>query len=109
MSPVSEETLQSGKIRVQVKSILMELVPAYLKRRDEDVRTLISKLESGDFLTIQTVGHKLCGNASTYGFHEISRIGSQIEAAAKCHEVSKIEALTRDLMSYLKRLEVVSC
>ena len=109
MGPASEEALQSGKIRVQVNPILVELVPIYLRRRDEDVRTLVSMLETGDFLKIQTVGHKLCGNASTYGFHELSRIGSQLEAAAKAHEVSKIEELTRDLTTYLRRLEVVFC
>jgi HPt (histidine-containing phosphotransfer) domain-containing protein len=105
---LTENIAPSEKIRVQVKAILMELVPAYLKRRSEDVDLLHSYLELQDFKSIQTVGHKLRGNAATYGFHELSKIGAEIEAAAQLHESAKIQDLTQCLLSYLSKIEVVS-
>jgi HPt (histidine-containing phosphotransfer) domain-containing protein len=103
---VTEEILPSGKIRVNVKPLLMQLVPTYLLRREDDLTQLQALLGKLDFKSIQSIGHKLAGNAGTYGFHEISRIGFEIEAAAKSQDPVRIEQNTRALADYLCRLEV---
>lgn len=86
----------------------MELVPGYLFRRGEEAAVLSRLLGERDFDAIQSIGHKLSGNASTYGFHEISRMGVEIEAAAQCKETIKIEALILRYRHYLTQIEVVA-
>jgi HPt (histidine-containing phosphotransfer) domain-containing protein len=86
--------------------MLLPLVPGYLLRRAEEVRRLGELLKAGDFDTIQSIGHKLSGNASTYGFHEISRIGVEIENAAQCKDSFKIKALIARFAEYLGQIEV---
>ena len=103
---MNAETLSSEKIRVSVKPLLMELVPGYLLRRQEEVEGLCRLLAVGDFESIQSIGHKLSGNASTYGFHEISRIGLEIETSAQCKDTVRIEALIQRYRHYLTQVEV---
>jgi len=44
----------------------------YLARRREDLLSLKLFIESSDYSSIETIGHKLKGNGATFGFVEIS-------------------------------------
>ena len=105
---MKESKLEAEKIHVAVKPLLMELAPGYLLRRHEEATQLSLLLQAADFDAIQSIGHKLSGNASTYGFHEISRIGVEIENAAQCKETSKIEQLIERYSRYLSRIEIIA-
>jgi HPt (histidine-containing phosphotransfer) domain-containing protein len=98
----------SDKFRVQVKPVLMELVPAYMKRRHEEVARLREFVAQQDAEGVRMIGHKLSGNASTYGFHELSRLGMEFEFAAKSKDFAKIGQLILELADYLEKVEV-SC
>ena len=105
---MSEEESSPKEIRVYVKPILMELIPAFLCRRNQEVVALRDLIRSRDFAGICLIGRKLCGNASTFGFHEISQIGSDLELASQSQETVKIEALILALGVYLENVLVVS-
>jgi HPt (histidine-containing phosphotransfer) domain-containing protein len=64
---------------------LADLLPAFLLRRAEDARLLRIALDRRDYATIGSIGHRLKGLGSTYGFDPISRFGRLLEnAAASC-------------------------
>jgi histidine phosphotransfer protein HptB len=96
----------SDKIKISVTPVLIELIPGYLKRRHLEIIALKSFLQKRDFAAIAVIGHKLSGNASTYGFKQISEIGADLEKAANCQDTVKIESLTSELANYLDRVEI---
>jgi HPt (histidine-containing phosphotransfer) domain-containing protein len=58
------------------------LLPGFLARRAEDARLLEAALAAGDYAAIGSIGHRLKGLGTTYGFDAISDAGRAFEAAA---------------------------
>lgn len=58
-------------------------MPGFLQRRQDDVASIRRALVSGEFEIVATIGHKLRGNGTTFGFPELSEIGSGLEMAAR--------------------------
>jgi len=71
------------------------------------VKTLREKLESGDFETIQMLGHSMKGSGASYGFETITEIGRSLEQAAKERNFQEIRKLVDELSAYLESVEVV--
>ena len=93
-------------MKVYIYPEVFELVPLYLKRRNDDVENLRSFIETEDFDSVQTIGHKLYGNGTMYGFDQISNVGKGLETAAIEKDLSKIVEHTQELFEYLKNLEI---
>ena len=51
----------------------------FLSNRRRDLEALASALSTHDWITIQTLGHRMKGLAGSYGFEEIGAIGSRLE------------------------------
>jgi signal transduction histidine kinase/DNA-binding LytR/AlgR family response regulator len=66
------------------------MVPAYLGKRIQDVRTATEALEAGDFDTIRTIAHNLKGTGAGYGFPVLTAIGQRMEFAAKAGQAENI-------------------
>jgi HPt (histidine-containing phosphotransfer) domain-containing protein len=61
----------------------MEARRRYTSRRFADLVRCRECLERRDFETIQTIGHNLKGNGSSFGFPELSALGEKIESSAR--------------------------
>jgi HPt (histidine-containing phosphotransfer) domain-containing protein len=85
----------------QIPDELKPLVPAYLKRRDQDIEQLQILIKNDDFDGIQKVAHNLKGHGSSYGFEVISDLGEKITQATKDKNIARISKLTSDLQSEL--------
>ncbi|KER09926.1 MAG: hypothetical protein HY22_08480 [[Candidatus Thermochlorobacteriaceae] bacterium GBChlB] len=96
----------SDKITVVIDKELRDLVPDFLQRRIDDVETIKSALTSGDFRTIETLGHNMKGSGAGYGFREISRIGAEIEAEAIARRTETIMACLQALEHFVKHVHV---
>ena len=96
----------TDKIRAEVSKDLEPLIPRYLDRRHKEIETFRAQLAAGDFEALRIGGHSLKGSGGGYGFPELSRIGSVIEAAAKAGDVSVIQAALVEYADYLQRVEV---
>lgn len=99
--------MSTEKIIVKVDLELQEIVPGFIDKRKKDLPDLWDCLNKKDFTTLQTLGHRLKGNAGGYGFDYIGSLGSEIEDGAKFKNAPKIEAAITELEDYLFRLEVV--
>ena len=97
---------KTGSIRVFIHPDMMDLLPAYLKRRDSDVELLRNYIGNQDFKAIQLLGHKLSGNGSVFGFDPISKTGKDLESAAINKDMSKVQEHTQELFAYLSNIEI---
>ncbi len=96
-----------GRLRITAKAGLEDLIPDYLANRANDVQALTVAVEAMDLNTVQTIGHKMKGTGTGYGFSEISTIGSVLQEAAKVRDVTSIRVQLKSLSDYLRRVEVV--
>lgn len=95
-----------SKIIIQIDEDLADIVPEFLLNRRDEVPNLWAALKKFDYDYIQTIGHRLKGNAGGYGFDQMGHIGSDIEEAAKVKNNSKIETALNELKNYLENVEV---
>ncbi len=81
-----------------------QLVENYLQRRISEIDSLENACNSGDFALLFKVGHQLKGNGLTFGFAEISEIGSKLESSALIQNRSDIQ---HQLKQYRILLETI--
>ena len=94
-------------IIVPVDRDLEEIVPSYLENRRKDVVLLKEFLEQGDFHALHTLGHRMKGSGTGYGFNAISEIGRSIEKSAKESCSDSLKSSIFRLESFLNQVEVV--
>lgn len=97
----------SDKIRVEIMQDLEVLIPRYLERRHKEIEQFRSHLAAGDFEALRIGGHSLKGSGGGYGFAPLTKIGSDIEIAAKAKDAAAIEAALAEYANYIQRVEVV--
>lgn len=95
------------KIVIKVDSELKDIVPGFIEKRKKEISSMWDSLNKKDFNTLQTLGHRLKGNAGGYGFDHLGSLGATIEISAKAKDAARIEPVLKELEDYLSRLEVV--
>jgi HPt (histidine-containing phosphotransfer) domain-containing protein len=63
----------------------------YLERRRKDVVSFSEAIATGDFATLERMGHQIKGNALSFGFPELQDIGRDIEDLALKKNKSELE------------------
>lgn len=97
----------NDRIIVLVARDYEDLIPGFLANRRKDLGRMADALASGDFDAARFAGHGLKGLGATYGFEEISRIGADIEDAARAEDPRALARLIAEFTDYLDRLQVV--
>ena len=103
----NDDACSDNKIVVRIDPDLEELIPGYLKNRDNDLLAIQSALGKEDFEAVQQLGHTMKGSGGGYGFDFISAIGLALEDAAKNQSLEKVQEVTNELADFLKRVQVV--
>jgi len=67
--------------------------PAFLANRRVDLAKMRNAAAAGDFSVLQTIAHNWKGTGVGYGFPEITRLGTEIELAAKAADGDSLPAL----------------
>jgi len=98
---------EDKKIVVHADIDLEDLIPGFLENRRKDILEIESLLASGDYETIQRLGHSMKGAGGGYGFDKITDIGTHIEQAAKEKNAADISIQMENLSKYLDCVEVV--
>lgn len=83
------------------------LIEGYLARRRDDVTLARQALGAGDYENLVLLGHNLHGSGGAYGIPQISRIGRDLERAARFADRADVEALIVQLEQLLDRVRVV--
>ena len=95
------------KIVIHADIELEDLIPGFLGNQSRDAEKIKGLIDSGDYESIQRMGHSMRGSGGGYGFDEITNIGARIEQAAKDRDKGEILLQVEGLLRYLGCIEVV--
>lgn len=88
-----------------LNSRIARLIPNYLENRKKELSELKTFLVAHDYPSIERVGHKLKGNAASYGFDELGLIGAQLETSAKNSDHSQTTHLIGEIETFLQKVK----
>ncbi|HCC47811.1 MAG TPA: hypothetical protein DEQ38_06805 [Elusimicrobia bacterium] len=91
---------------IEVDAELLELIPAYLQSRKEEVPRIHAFLEAGDFTSVWGIAHKLHGSGGGFGLDFLSELGVRMENSAKARDKAALAAQTAELTEFLASVEV---
>ncbi len=74
-----------------------ELIEKFLQRRRQDGVECQKAFLRADWKILESIGHKLKGSASSFGFEDLGQLGEQLEAAAQKKAIIEIRALLERL------------
>lgn len=80
-----------------------EIKYKYLERRVNDLDACFESLKKKNFLSLERVGHRLKGSATTFGHPELSSIGEKLERSAVMEDEPQVEAVLKEFKLWLKR------
>lgn len=89
----------------RIEKTLLSLGPEYIQRWTQDFTEIVKKhrkLQKGDYPDLETVGHRLKGNAKSYGYPKLGNLGSELEEASKKHHKSQTETVLMKIIALLK-------
>jgi HPt (histidine-containing phosphotransfer) domain-containing protein len=71
----------------------------FLVHRVAEIAAAPEALGREDFAWLETLGHNLWGNGSTFGFPQLSVLGQEVEVAARAHDARTLAHLLARLAS----------
>lgn len=83
---------------------IRELIPGYLENREKEIKTLYDLLSGRNLSEINKIGHKLAGNAGSYGLEELGKIGERLEFATDLSDISHVLKEYKKLLQSYKEL-----
>jgi len=81
-------------------------VPAFLKKRRQDIITMLDCLARGDFETVTRLGHSMRGSGASFGFQAITDIGAALEQEAASADAEASRKWVSELSMCLDRVEL---
>ena len=90
----------------EVDSDLEDLIPLFLKSREEDLQGLAEGLQENDFNRLRAIGHDMKGTGRSFGFHPVSEMGDLIETAALAGDLATIQAQFALFKTYMAEVEI---
>lgn len=93
--------------QVRVDADLEAIIPRYFEIQQEQVRILEQAIQGQDSSTIQSIGHKLKGTGSSYGFPELTELGAALEIAGKNNALSEAREIKQTVLNFLNHVEVI--
>ena len=65
---------------------------------------MLQSLDEEDYAAIQRLGHNFKGSGESYGFPELTVLGSEIEQSARDQDRRQLQELAAKLNEYLVRI-----
>jgi hypothetical protein len=96
----------SEKIVVTIDADLEEIIPTFLDNRHKDLVKIDQALASKDLKAIESIAHKLAGNAGSYGLDQLGELGASLESSCQEGDKDKVDKLCQEYKDYLSRLEI---
>lgn len=98
---------ESKRNQISVDADLKDIMPTFLSNRMKDLGAILDAIKSNDIKAIQVIGHKLAGNAGSYGLPDLGQIGVNLEMAAIKQDINSIKSLLIEYKNYMENLEIV--
>ena len=59
----------------------------YIERRQSDIESLRTALQSQNWAEFKRIGHQIKGNAASFGYLELEKVAIQLELAGERHDL----------------------
>lgn len=93
-------------LEVTVEKELEDIVPIFMENRRKDIAELEELVPQMEIEKIQNIAHKLAGNAGSYGFHELGKLGFALEEACVQGATDKIKAYCEDYKHFINNVTI---
>lgn len=100
------ETPSENIVDLVVDEELSDILPKFLANVRRNPSAIAAALARGDFATIRSVGHNMKGTGGSFGLPRVSKLGGELEQAAKQQDADAIRGVTAELVHYLDSIEV---
>lgn len=91
---------------IRIDKDLEEIMPMFLDNRRKDLIQLSEALSIKDFKIIETIAHKLAGNAGSYGLSHLSELGTKLEVAAMQQKEDDMINLITEYQQFMNTLQI---
>ena len=95
-----------SKIPVTIDIELEDLIPTFLNNREKDVVDIEEAMNKDDFHTVESIAHRIAGNAGSYGFNHLGELGKSMELAAKDSKKEQVSSDLGEMKEYLANIEI---
>ena len=99
--------MNTDKQLVYVHSDLAQLIPNFIKIREEDLINLEQAYIQKNFDIIISIAHKIKGSAGGYGFNHLGQLAAELEKIAKNRQYEAVEPILNDMRTSLHNSVVV--
>ncbi|MBF0459424.1 MAG: response regulator [Nitrospirae bacterium] len=107
IAKAGETDADAVSMTVHIDPDLKDIIPDFLEEVARFVNEIRVSLTGGDLNVARKIGHNLKGAGGGYGFEVITRIGAEIENAAKEGNPDKIPRLLDELSNYIENVQIV--
>jgi HPt (histidine-containing phosphotransfer) domain-containing protein len=83
-----------------------EMKKTYLDRRQKDFEDCKAAVDAHNFELIARVSHQLKGNASSFGFTDLSDIAIDLEKANQTKDTAEIQSVLKKFEIFLREVEI---
>lgn len=91
---------------IYIDKSLEEIIPQYLENRKKEINQLKESLSKKDFDAISHIGHKLNGNAASFGLQYLGRVGEILEQEGKKKNTSEIKKQIQNMINYINSINI---
>lgn len=99
-----EQKIHGGSEAVVMDELLLDLIPEYLRKVDQDLGRIDVALARGDWEQASFLAHTLKGSGGGYGFQRLSLLAAQLEAASGEADQEAALAALGEIRLYLDRV-----
>lgn len=86
----------------EIEQEMENLRGGYVANLKEHHARIRQAIQDRNFIEIDSIGHSLKGSGSSYGFEEISRLGLELEKAAKHRDPEALRVLNQRFLQFLE-------
>lgn len=97
----------SDRPTVRIDPDLSDLLPAFIARKRDDLKSIIKLSGDGDFASVAGIAHKLIGEGGSFGLDAITDGGRRMEQAARARDAATAAAAANELLEYLDSVHIV--
>lgn len=101
--PAKNQDDDYGNIEKDILQEMEQLKGYYVGNLEERFTNFQKAIKNKDFTEIGFIGHSMKGSGASYGFQEISELGSEMEEAAKNLKLPNLKQLAKHFESLLEK------
>lgn len=101
--PAKNQDDDYGNIEKDILQEMEQLKGYYVGNLEECFTNFQKAIKNKDFTEIGFIGHSMKGSGASYGFQEISELGSEMEEAAKNLKLPNLKQLAKHFESLLEK------